>query len=50
MQSSLLSVACLVLLCVLFLVMVRVGDYKINKKFKDGQVVSLERAAEEQGE
>ena len=46
MQSSLLSVACLVLLCVFFYMMVRVGDFKINKKFKDGQVVSLERAAE----
>ena len=46
-QSSLLAVACLVLLCVFFFMLVKVGDYKINKKFKDGQVISLESVVEQ---
>jgi hypothetical protein len=36
-------VACLVIFVLLYLMLVKVSQYKINRKFVDGQVVTLVR-------
>lgn len=41
LRSSLLTVACLVIFLLLYLMLVKVSQYKINRKFVDGQVVTL---------